>query len=145
MLAPAPPPDRCSCHGLRKATRHLTQFYDRHLHPVGLNIGQYALIGRLAARGPIAMTAFAEVMGMDRTTLGRNLHPLERDGLVTIAPDPEDRRSRRLALTVEGQARLAAARPLWSAAQDDLECRFGADRAQALRVLLAELLATDLA
>jgi len=141
----ATPPDRCSCHGLRKATRHLTQFYDRHLGPAGLNIGQYALLGRLAARGPIAMTAFADVMGMDRTTLGRNLQPLERDGLVTIAPDPDDRRSRRLALTEQGQARLVTARPLWAAAQDDLESRFGVDRAQALRVLVAELLATDLA
>lgn len=139
------PPDRCSCHGLRKATRHLTQFYDQRLAPIGLNIGQYALLGRLAARGPIALGAFAAIMAMDRTTLGRNLLPLERDGLVTATPDPEDRRSRRLALTAEGQARLAAARPVWATAQEDLEHRFGADRTQALRLLVADLLDTDLA
>jgi len=137
-------PDRCSCHGLRKATRHLTQFYDQRLAPAGLNIGQYALLSRLAARGPIALGAFAAIMAMDRTTLGRNLQPLERDGLLTAAPDPADRRSRLLALTPDGEARLAAARPLWAAAQDDLEARFGADRTQALRLLLAELLATEL-
>ncbi|MBR0652838.1 winged helix-turn-helix transcriptional regulator [Roseomonas terrae] len=140
-----PSPDRCSCHGLRKATRHLTQFYDQRLASVGLSIGQYALLGRLAAHGPIALGAFAAIMAMDRTTLGRNLQPLERDGLAAISPDPADRRSRLLALTPEGQARLAAARPLWTAAQDDLEARFGADRTQALRLLVAELLATDLA
>ncbi len=137
-------PDRCSCHGLRKATRHLTQFYDQRLAPVGLNIGQYALLGRLAAHGPIALGAFAAIMAMDRTTLGRNLQPLERDGLVAIGPDPADRRSRLLALTPEGEVRRAAARPLWAAAQDDIEARFGADRTQALRLLVAELLATDL-
>jgi DNA-binding MarR family transcriptional regulator len=137
--------DRCSCHGLRKATRHLTQFYDQRLAPVGLSIGQYALLGRLAAHGPIALGAFAAIMAMDRTTLGRNLRPLERDGLVALGPDPGDRRSRLLALAPAGEARLAAARPLWAGAQDDLEARFGAERAQALRVLLAELLATDLA
>ncbi|MBR0680094.1 winged helix-turn-helix transcriptional regulator [Roseomonas eburnea] len=138
-------PDRCSCHGLRKATRHLTQFYDLRLAPAGLNIGQYALLGRLASRGPIALGAFAAVMAMDRTTLGRNLQPLERDGLLTVGPDPADRRSRLLALTPEGQARFAAARPLWAAAQQDFEARFGPDRTQALRLLVAELLATDLA
>ncbi|MBR0659053.1 MarR family winged helix-turn-helix transcriptional regulator [Neoroseomonas oryzicola] len=137
--------DRCSCHGLRKATRHLTQFYDQRLAPVGLNIGQYALLAHLAARGPIGIGAFAATMAMDRTTLGRNLQPLERDGLLAIGPDPADRRSRLLALTPEGEARLAAARPLWRAAQEDLDARFGPERTQALRVMLAELLATDLA
>ena len=137
-------PDRCSCHGLRKATRHLTQFYDLRLAPAGLNIGQYALLGRLSARGPIALGAFAAVMAMDRTTLARNLQPLEREGLLAIAPDPADRRSRLLVLTEQGAARLAASRPLWAAAQDAFETRFGAERSQALRLLLAELLATDL-
>jgi DNA-binding MarR family transcriptional regulator len=138
-------PDRCSCHGLRKATRHLTQFYDQRLAPAGLTIGQYALLGRLAAHGPIALGAFASIMAMDRTTLGRTLLPLERDGLLATRPDPADRRSRLLALTAGGEARLAAARPLWAAAQGELEARFGPDRTQALRLLLAELLATDLA
>ena len=139
------PTDRCTCHGLRKATRHLTQFYDRRLTAVRLNIGQYALLARLAARGPIALGAFAAIMAMDRTTLGRNLQPLEREGLLAIGPDPNDRRSRLLSLTPEGEARLTAARPLWRAAQADLEASFGAERTQALRVLLAELLITDLA
>lgn len=137
--------DGCSCHGLRKATRHLTQFYDRHLAPAGLNVGQHALLSWLDRRGPIALGAFAEIMAMDRTTLGRNLQPLERDGLIAVAPDPEDRRSRILAVTGEGRARLARTRPLWAAAQQELESRFGPDRTQALRVLAAELLATDLA
>lgn len=137
--------DGCSCHGLRKATRHLNQFYDRHLAPVGLNIGQHALMSWLDRRGPIALGAFAEVMAMDRTTLARNLQPLERDGLVAVTPDPEDRRSRILALTDEGRTRLAAGRALWAVAQTEFETRFGPDRAQSLRVLVAELLATDLA
>ncbi|MEO3472612.1 MarR family winged helix-turn-helix transcriptional regulator [Roseomonas sp. CAU 1739] len=139
-----PRPDGCSCHGLRKATRHLNQHYDRHLAPSGLNIGQYALLSTLARRGPIAPGAFAEVMAMDRTTMGRNLQPLEREGLVAITVDPTDRRGRLVSLTAEGQARLVAARPLWSAAQTAFETSFGMDQAQALRTLLAELIATDL-
>ena len=143
-LAP-PRTDRCSCAGLRKATRHLTQHYDHHLAPVGLNIGQYALLANLARRGPIAPGAFAALMAMDRTTMGRNLQPLQREGLVGIAVDPDDRRGRLVSLTAAGQARLAVARPLWAAAQDAFENRFGAARADALRDLLAGIIATDLA
>lgn len=139
-----PRPDRCSCAGLRKATRHLTQHYDQRLAPTGLNIGQYALLANLARRGPIAPGAFAALMAMDRTTMGRNLQPLEREGLVAVAVDPADRRGRLVSLTAQGQARVAQARPLWSDAQAAFEHRFGADRAEALRALLAGLLATDL-
>jgi DNA-binding MarR family transcriptional regulator len=137
-------PDRCSCGGLRKATRHLTQYYDQRLAPVGLNIGQYALLATLARRGPIAPGAFAALMTMDRTTMGRNLQPLERNGLVAIAPDPANRRGRLVSLTAEGQARLAEARPAWATAQAVLETRFGPARTDALRGLIAELIATDL-
>lgn len=145
MEQPAPPrPDRCSCAGLRKATRHLTQHYDQRLAPLGLNIGQYALLANLARRGPIAPGAFATLMAMDRTTMGRNLQPLEREGLVEVAPDPDDRRARLVSLTAEGQARLAAARPVWASAQTDFETRFGVARTEALRELLADLIATDL-
>lgn len=145
MLPPdTPRPDRCSCAGLRKATRHLTQHYDQALAPVGLNIGQYALLANLARRGPVAPGAFAALMAMDRTTMGRNLQPLEREGLIAVTVDPADRRGRIVSLTRDGEARLAAARPLWAAAQAEFERGFGADRAEALRVLLAGLIATDL-
>ena len=146
MTSPPPPrADRCSCAGLRKATRHLTQHYDLHLAPTGLNIGQYSLLANLARRGPIAPGAFAALMAMDRTTMGRNLQPLEREGLVAVAIDPVDRRGRLVSLTAEGQARLDAARPLWAAAQAAFEDRFGAAQAATLRGLLATLIATDLA
>lgn len=144
-VPPEPRADRCSCAGLRKATRHLTQHYDRHLAPAGLNIGQYSLLANLARHGPIAPGAFAALLAMDRTTMGRNLQPLEREGLVAIAIDPADRRGRLVSLTGEGQARLEAARPLWTAAQTAVEERFGAAQAAALRSLLATLIVTDLA
>jgi DNA-binding MarR family transcriptional regulator len=146
MTTPPPPSaDRCSCAGLRKATRHLTQHYDQHLAPMGLNIGQYSLLANLARHGPIAPGAFAALMAMDRTTMGRNLQPLEREGLVAVAIDPADRRGRLVSLTPEGKARLDTARPLWATAQAAVEARFGAAQAATLRTLLATLIATDLA
>lgn len=145
MLHDAPPsPGPCSCAGLRRATRHVTQFYDQRLAPAGLKIGQYSLLSNLARHGPIAPGAFAERLAMDRTTLGRTLLPLERTGLVAVSVDASDRRARLVSLTTAGREKLAAARPFWAAAQSAFETRFSADRAQALRAMLTAVSATDL-
>ncbi len=138
------PPDLCNCLAIRKAARHVTSFYDARLAPSGLTTPQFSVLARLRARGPSTINELAEDLVMDRTTLGRNLRPLERDGLLAIATDPADRRRRALTLTEEGETRLAAARPLWVAAQRDFADRFGAEAAVALRTTLAALVATDL-
>jgi DNA-binding MarR family transcriptional regulator len=144
-MSPTPPrPDICNCLAIRKAARHVSQFYDRHLAPTGLRTTQFSILARLQRRGPSTINELAADLVMDRTTLGRNLGPLERDGLVAIAVDPKDRRGRVLSVTAEGAARLASARERWSAAQRGFEAAFGAPQAAALRQTLASLVATDL-
>ena len=103
------------------------------------------ILARLRHRGPSTINELAEDMVMDRTTMGRNLKPLERDGLIAVAVDPADRRRRALTLTPAGESRYAAARPLWGAAQRDFTTRVGTDTFATLRTALASLVATDLA
>jgi DNA-binding MarR family transcriptional regulator len=83
-------------------------------------------------------------MVMDRTTLGRNILPLERDGLIRIAPAASDRRAKELHLTKAGEQRFQAARKGWAAAQERFERAYGAKRAAELRGLLRAVVASDL-
>src|ERR1700676_4559507 len=95
MIAdPRPRPDECNCLAIRQAARHVTQFYDQLLAPSGLRTTQYSILGRLQRRGPMPINALAAELVMDRTTLGRNILPLERDGLIEIGTAPSDRRRR---------------------------------------------------
>jgi DNA-binding MarR family transcriptional regulator len=81
---------------------------------------------------------------MDRTTLGRNILPLERDRLITITPARSDRRMKELRLTAAGESRLDAARPAWIAAQRGFEAGFGAKPAAEMRGLLPSLVKSGL-
>ena len=110
-------PEECTCLAIRQAARHITQFYDQHLTPVGLRITQFSILAKLRRLGPMTINALADELVMDRTTLGRNILPLVREGLLSIAPGRTDRRSRELRLTKAGIERLGAARKGWSQAQ----------------------------
>ncbi|MGH7045857.1 MAG: MarR family winged helix-turn-helix transcriptional regulator [Stellaceae bacterium] len=132
----------CNCLAVRQAARCVTQLYDRHLAPVGLRAGQFGILARLRRRGEIAIGDLAAELVIDRTTLARNLRPLERDGLITITPARGDRRIRELRLTAAGSDRLRLAVPAWAAAQHEFENDFGRARAAELRGLLHTLLAT---
>ena len=92
----------------------------------------------------MTINALADELVMDRTTLGRNILPLERDGLISVAPGRTDRRSRELQLTDAGIERLQAARSGWSEAQTRFAAAFGDERAAGLRALLREVSGTDL-
>lgn len=122
----------------------MTQFYDRHLLPSGLTVTQFAILARLDRYGPLTINQLAARLGMDRTTLGRTLKPLQRDGLVAAASDPSDGRRRALSPTEAGRDRLAAALPLWSNAQAGFEDLLGSGASQDLRAVLDTLLVTDL-
>ena len=106
----------CACFNVRKAARALTAFYDQVIAPTGLRATQGTLLVALARAGDIPVTRLAGILGMDRTTLTRNLEPLERDGLVALRPG-EDRRVRLAGITEKGRKALAAAMPLWREAQ----------------------------
>ena len=136
--------EECNCFAVRSAARHVTQFYDRLLAPTGLRTTQYSILAKLKRLGPLTINALAEAMVMDRTTLGRNIRPLERDGLIRIEPGATDRRARELHLTAAGVKRHQAGGHGWSKAQADFDNIFGSKRAATLRALLRAVVASEL-
>jgi DNA-binding MarR family transcriptional regulator len=129
---------------VRQAARHVTQFYDRFMAPFGLRSTQFSILSMLRRAGPLSINALAAELVMDRTTLGRNIRPLQRGGLVTAVVGTRDRRSRQLQLTARGWARIAQARKGWTKAQADFEAAFGTNRAAVLRGLLQSVSAREL-
>ena len=141
----APPVPECNCLVLRQAARHVTQFYDQHLAPSGLRTTQLSILAKLKRLGPLTINALARELVMDRTTLGRTMLPLERDGLIRIQDGAQDRRRKELHLTKSGGERLRAAGGLWREAQMRLETAFGHGRAAKLRNELHALASNELA
>jgi DNA-binding MarR family transcriptional regulator len=105
----------CVCFHLRRSARTVSQVYDRILASSGLRGTQYTLLTVVRRTGGLSFSSLAEVLGMDRTTLTRNLRPLERDGLVKIEAGA-DRRVRLVKLTRQGERKQAEAEPLWAEA-----------------------------
>ncbi|HXN44233.1 MAG TPA: MarR family transcriptional regulator [Xanthobacteraceae bacterium] len=137
---PTPASFGCTCLRLRKAARRITQIYDGYVEPFGLTITQFGLLTHLRVLDGISVGALAEKLVMDPTTLTRNLRPLEREGLVAMAPDPDDRRSRSLRLTEQGREVLWAARPAWARAQRHVEAVLGSADAAVLNGALDRML-----
>jgi DNA-binding MarR family transcriptional regulator len=135
----------CNCQAIRQAARHVTQFYDQLFAPIGLRATQYAILSRLRREGPMSINALAAMLVMDRTTLGRNILPLERDGLIEVGRSDTDRRRHELRLTEAGIALHRAALQHWEEAQKRFSDVFGDARAAALRDLLREVTASDFA
>jgi DNA-binding MarR family transcriptional regulator len=105
--------DACLCLHAQRAARTLSRLFDEAFQPVGITSGQFSLLNALNRPKPPAIGPVAQLLAMDRTTLTAALKPLERDGLVTIKVDPDDRRSRLLHLTDKGLSVLASAVPIW--------------------------------
>jgi DNA-binding MarR family transcriptional regulator len=139
-----PVPEECNCLAVRQAARHITQFYDQRLAPSGLRTTQFSILAKLRRLGPMTINTLAAEMVMDRTTLGRNILPLERDGLIAVEQGSRDRRSKELRVTKAGEARFRAGLKGWVEAQRRFEKAFGAKRTADMRVLLRAVAATDL-
>lgn len=137
-------PEDCNCFVVRSAARHVTQLYDQFLSPVGLHVTQFSILAKLKRLGPMTINALAREMVMDRTTLGRNVLPLERDGLIKIGASATDGRAKELHLTNAGEKRLLAGREAWERAQARFDSRFGAKRAAEFRAMLRAVVASDL-
>ena len=140
-----PSSEECNCFAVRAAARHVTQSYDQFLAPTGLRTTQFSILAKLKRKGPLTINALAEDMVMDRTTLGRNILPLERDGLIRVAPAALDRRAKDLHLTKAGEKRLQEAFEGWSQAQARFDAAFGEKRAADLRTLLRAAAASEFA
>ncbi len=130
---------RCACTILRQAARVATQHFDRALASSGLRISQLSVLSTLRHVGPKSINELAEIMVLDRTTLGRNLRPLERDGLIAVQSDRQDRRLRKLALTKKGEKAAIRAIDNWADAQTSFENALGIENAIALSKLLRQV------
>jgi DNA-binding MarR family transcriptional regulator len=128
----------CALANLRRAARAVTRLFDEALAPAGLRSTQFTLLATVAGAGVVGVTDLAEQLGMDRTTLARNLGPLERDGLVRVEPG-EDQRTRLVALTDRGLVTLRDAAPLRAVAQRKVVARVGAEAYRAFLGTLDEV------
>jgi DNA-binding MarR family transcriptional regulator len=131
----------CNCLAIRQAARQITQYYDSFLAPSGLRATQFSILQKLKRMGPMTINALAAELVMDRTTLGRNILPLGRDGFISIEKSASDGRSKELHLTKAGNERLRPALKLWTEAQASFENRFGGSRATQLRDLMGAVVA----
>jgi DNA-binding MarR family transcriptional regulator len=131
----------CSATAMRKATRRMTQLYDDALAQAGLRSTQYAILDELhrQADAPPTMGELAEALVLDRSALGHNLRPLERDGLIALVAGDDDRRRRRVVLTTTGRAKFAQGRRAWKLAQDRFDDVFGESAAAKLRATLLRI------
>jgi DNA-binding MarR family transcriptional regulator len=127
----------CTCFNLRKAARAVTQRFDEALKPSGLLATQFTILTAVAIAGAGTMTELAQILVMDRTTLTRNLKPLEREGLISIEPG-QDKRVRIICLTAKGQNALAQALPLWKQVQNSVQQGLGQDKWTLLLAHLAD-------
>jgi DNA-binding MarR family transcriptional regulator len=143
-MTPGPQSEKCNCLAVRQAARHVTQFYDQYLAPSGLRTTQFSILTKLKRLGPMSINALAADLVMDRTTLGRNILPLQRDGLIAVVKGSTDRRSKELRMTEAGAECLRTAVEGWVEAQAQFEAVFGAKRAAELRALLHAVAASDL-
>ena len=112
--------DTCFCLHAQRAARALARRFDEAFRPLGITSGQFSLLMSLNRANAPRIGEVAAVLAMDRTTLTANLKPLERNGLLLSTVDPEDRRTRRLALTSAGQKVLSEALPVWKRVQAQL-------------------------
>jgi DNA-binding MarR family transcriptional regulator len=112
----------CTCFRLRRAARQVSQLYDQALSGAGLSVNQYSILRH--ARSPRTLGELAAQLGMDRTTLTRNLEPLLRAGWLDEARGG-DPRQRVISITGEGRVCLEKARPLWRRAQQRIDALLG--------------------
>ena len=113
--------DCCLCLHVQRAARALARRFDEALRPLGLTNGQFSLLMSLNRPKPAGMGPVASLLAVDRTTLTAALKPMERRGLIKVMADPDDRRSRLLALTPKGTKLLASAMPIWESAHRQVE------------------------
>jgi len=131
--------DTCLCLHAQRAARALARHFDDVLRPAGITSGQFSLLMSLNRPEPPSLGSVAQLLAMDRTTLTANLKPLERRGLVKVAIDKDDRRSRRLALTAEGKAVLAEAFPIWKGTHAAIEKKIAESGPDLVRAALLAL------
>jgi DNA-binding MarR family transcriptional regulator len=136
-VAPEVPPRGCSSQKVRRLSRRISQHFDRLVAATGLKTTQYSLLSNVAVLGPIRPGELARAMGLDASTLTRNLQPLVAAGWIEIGPG-DDERSRAVALTAAGVAKRIEAQRSWKRAQLAFNDRLGVERVGRLHALVEE-------
>jgi DNA-binding MarR family transcriptional regulator len=108
--------ENCVCFNLRRVTRLVTQFYDAEMRRHGIRPTQGSILASLQARDSWNMAQLSDWLGMERTTLVRNLRPLQRDGLVRAVGGGRGNRVE-LAITAKGRKQIENFMPAWKSAQ----------------------------
>jgi DNA-binding MarR family transcriptional regulator len=129
----------CHCTTLRYAAQTLTEVYDRVLAPSGLKVTQYMLLESiLQDEAEKSITDLAQTLGSDRSTIGRNLRILARDGLISLSRG-SDRREHTAHVTQKGREAASLANPLWQKAQTAVADSLGQGQLKMLKTLLSQL------
>lgn len=124
----------CQCKKLRSASRKITRIYDDALRPVGIKANQFTILIAVSLLGPVSITNLADKLGMERTTLTRNLLPLEKNRLIKLHAGHG--RTRNVLITTEGKAITKAAKPAWNKAQALVLKKIGKDNLEAFNKTL---------
>src|ERR1700736_327115 len=125
----------CACAEVRRIARKLTSLYDTSLAPAEITITQYSLLANIGRAGQLSHSGLADKLGMDRTTLTRNLRPLIKAQWVAVTSG-EDRRQHLLQLTAAGKKKVDRTLPLWEKIQRRFIAEIGTQSFQELRTLL---------
>lgn len=132
-------PTHCVSNNLHQTARAVTRIYGEELRPTGIKRSQFSILGYLFRFGELRLTELADILFMDRTTLTRNLKPLQKQGLIEIKTDPADRRAKLLSITTEGRTRFKEALGYWRKAQKRVLETFGLDEWRDLESTLKKL------
>ena len=134
-------PRGCSNFKLRQLSHRIDRRYADVMAAAGLSTSQYALLGHIEAGGPVRPADLALRMGLDRSTLTRNLQGLVAAGWVAVGPGA-DGRSRQVALTEAGRAQRQTARRAWKTAQEALNAALGPEQVVALHAMVDACMAS---
>jgi DNA-binding MarR family transcriptional regulator len=123
--------ENCTCFNLRRVTRVITQCFDAELRKYGIRVTQTPILSALQARSGWSMAELSDWLGMERTTLVRNLRPLQREGLIKISGGGRGGHVE-LAITAKGRAALSEMLPGWRSAQQRVVATLGPKRWSAI-------------
>lgn len=129
----------CTCFNLKKATRVVQNLFDEAFRTIGIKGTQFTVLSHIFSYGPITLTKLAEIMLLDRTTLARNLSPLEKKGFIEINPG-NDLRTRYIDITEKGRKVLSEALPLWEKTQERIKNDLGKEKWESMLSNISELI-----
>ena len=132
-------PAHCVSNSLHQTARAITRIYREEMRGSGIQRSQFAILGYLSKLGVVQLTELADHLYMERTTLTRNLKPLEKRGLVAINKSPTDARAKEISLTTEGKAKFRSTTRLWRKAQKRVLATIGEEHWAALESSLQNL------